>query len=165
MCKFRDYNKYEVFEDGRIWSYSHKKWLKPKTNKNGYKEVVLTDNKGKRKTYYVHRIVYQAVTGEPIPEGLQVNHINECKTDNRFENLNLMTLKENLNWGSARERSIKSQSKQVGAFKDGKLIMTFSSTNEAGRNGFDQSAVAKCCKNCYNKEGNNLYKGFEWRYL
>ena len=165
MCKFMNFEKYEVYEDGRIWSYSHKKWLKPKINKNGYKEVVLSDNEGKRKTYYVHRIVYQSVTGEPIPDGMQVNHINECKTDNRFDNLNLMTLKENLNWGSARERSIKSQSKQVGAFKYGNLIMTFSSTNEAGRNGFDQSAVAKCCKNCYNKEGNNVYKGFEWRYI
>lgn len=162
---FRNYSKYEVYPDGKIWSYSHKKWLKPKINKNGYKEVVLSDNDGKMKTHYVHRIVYESVTGEPIPEGLQVNHINECKTDNRFENLNLMTPKENLNWGSARERSIKAQSKQVGAFKDGKLIMTFSSTNEAGRNGFDQSAVAKCCKNCYLREGNNVYKGFEWRYI
>ena len=29
MSKFRDYDKYEVFEDGRIWSYKSKKFLKP----------------------------------------------------------------------------------------------------------------------------------------
>ena len=55
--------------------------------------------------------------------------------------------------------------KQVGAFKDGKLVMTFPSTKEAKRNGFDQSAVSACCRNCYSREGNNVYKGFEWKYL
>lgn len=157
---FRNYSKYEVYPDGKIWSYSHKKWLKPKTNKNGYKEVVLSDNEGKQKTYYVHRIVFETFSGSPIPEGMQVNHINECKTDNRFENLNLMTPKENINWGSRNKRSAKTQSKQVGAFKDGKLIITFSSTNEARRNGFDQSAVCACCNG-----KRKTHKGYSWRYI
>ena len=43
--------------------------------------------------------------------------------------------------------------------------MTFSSTNDAGRNGFDQGSVSRCCRNCFHREGNNVYKGFEWRYI
>lgn len=101
---FRDFNKYEIYEDGRIWSYKTKRWLKPKKEPKGYYRVRLSDNENVKKDYYLHRIVYESVTGQPIPEGMQVNHINEDKTDNRFENLNLMTCKENINWGSGIER-------------------------------------------------------------
>ena len=176
--KFRDYTKYEVYEDGRIWSYSHKKFLKPSILPNGYQQVKLYDNECKPKMYYLHRVIYEAVTSSPIPEGLDVNHINETKTDNRFSNLNLMTRKENINWGTGIERCQKSRAKsmkgiiqkanppkQVGAFKNGELVMMFQSTNEAGRNGFDQGAVSACCRNCFNREGNNVYKGFQWKFI
>ena len=56
-------------------------------------------------------------------------------------------------------------SKAVGAFKDGELVMRFQSTKEAQRQGFNQSAVCSCCRNCFNRLGNNKYKGFEWRYI
>ena len=169
--KFRDYSNYEIYEDGRIWSYKRNKFLKPHTKQDGYKQVFLTDNLGKRKMYMVHRVVYETFSGEPIPSNMQCNHINECKSDNRFCNINLLTPKENINYGSGIERSAKARkngkrSKQVGAFnKNGELVMTFPSTAECGRQGFCQVAVAACCRNCYSREGNNVYKGFEWRYL
>ena len=164
---FKNYSKYEVYPDGRIWSYSRKKFLKP-TTKNGYKVVCLYDNEGNMKQYLLHRVIYEAVSGKPIPLGMQVNHINEDKTDNRFfENLNLMTPKENSNWGTGIERQSKARingkrSKQVGAFKDGKLIMTFPSTREAGRQGFNQGNVAKCCRGV---KSYKTYKGYTWRYI
>ena len=115
--------------------------------------------------YRVNRVVYEAVSGEPIPEGLQVNHLNEDKTDNRFENLNLMTPKENINFGTGISRSSKARtngklSKAVGAYRNGELLLTFPSTAEAHRQGFDFSAVAKCCNGKLQH-----YKGYEWRYI
>lgn len=170
MCKFRDYSKYEVYPDGRIWSYSQKKFLKPATTKNGYQRVSLVDNEGKKKMYLVHRVVYEAVTGEPIPKGFEINHISEVKTENMITNLQLISHKDNINYGKRNSRVSKSMtngklSKQVGAYNDGELVMTFSSTREAGRQGFNQGNVAACCRNCFNREGNNVYKGFEWRYI
>ena len=162
---YKDFRNYEIFEDGRIWSYKSKKFLKPITMPNGYQTVNLVDNEGKKKMYYIHRVIYESVTGAPIPKGYEINHISEAKDENMITNLQLISHKENCNYGSRTKRSAKTRSKQVGAFKDGELVFTFSSTKEAGRQGFNQGAIAACCRNCFNREGNNIYKGFEWRYL
>ena len=160
MCKFRDFEKYEVFEDGRIWSYKYKKFLKPTTMKNGYQRVWLTDNEGKQKWYYLHRVVYESVSGEPIPEGMQINHRSEVKTENMISNLELVTHKENCNFGTRNARVAKAQSKQVGAFKNGELIFTFPSANEARRQGYNQGAVAACCRG-----ERKIHKGYTWKYI
>lgn len=158
---FKDFTKYEVYPDGKIWSYSQKKWLKPQTNKNGYQQVGLTDNEGKRKLYYLHRVVYEAVTGDTIPPNMEINHRNEIKTDNRFfENLELVSHKKNLNFGTCIKRAAKARSKQVGAYKDGELVFTFSSTIECGRQGFDQSSVSKCCRG-----ERKTHRGYTFKYL
>lgn len=171
MCKFRNFEKYEVYLDGRIWSYRKKKFLKPVTRKDGYQQVALYDNEGNMKMYYIHRVVYEAVTGSPIPSNMEINHRSEVKTENMVTNLELVSHKQNMNFGTRNSRASKAntnnpkRSKSVGAFKDGELVLTFLSTNEAGRQGFNQGAVAACCRNCYIREGNNVYRGFEWKYL
>ena len=43
-----------------------------------------------------HRIIWEAVNGQPIPEGMEINHINGIKHDNRIENLELVTRLENM---------------------------------------------------------------------
>ena len=116
-----------------------------------------------------------------IPKGYEINHISEDQTENMINNLELLTHKDNMNYGSRNERAGKSltnnpkllkslinnkkKSKSVGAFKNNELVMTFPSTRECGRQGFNQGTVAACCRNCYLREGNNVFKGFEWRYI
>lgn len=106
---FRDFNKYEVYSDGRIWSYSRNKFLKPQLDKDGYQRVWLTDNEGKAKRYAVHKVVWESVTSEPIPEGYEINHRSEDKTENFFENLELVTHKEKCNFGTRNRRIGKAQ--------------------------------------------------------
>jgi len=48
----------------------------------------------KRKSTYAHRLIYEYVNG-PIPSGMQIDHINEIKTDNRIANLRLVTQSQN----------------------------------------------------------------------
>ena len=107
MSKFRQYDKYEVFEDGRIFSYCTNKFLKPITLTNGYQRVWLYNNEGKRKMYLLHRIIYETFSGEPIPSEMQCNHISEDKTDCSFANINLLTPKQNCNWGTRNSRIAK----------------------------------------------------------
>ena len=157
---YKDFTKYEIYDDGKIWSYKKKRFLKPQTNKNGYQQIQLSDNEGKKKMYYLHRVVWEAVTGSQIPQSYEINHINEDKTSNFFANLQLISHKENINFGTGISRRAKTQSKQVGAYKDGELVFTFPSAKEGGRQGFDYSHISECCNG-----KRKTHKGFEWRYL
>lgn len=97
---------YEVSSEGRVRSLNYKKQNRIQVLVQNYSRkypYLLLCKDGKIKTHLVHRLVWEAFNG-PIPDGMQVNHINEVKTDNRLENLNLMTPKENINWGTGIER-------------------------------------------------------------
>lgn len=98
---------YEVSDFGNVRSlkYGKVRVLKPGVMK-GYYRVHLCKN-GKRKSFLVHRLVVIMFIGD-IPKGMVVNHINENKFDNRLENLEIVTVKENNNHGTRNERLAKS---------------------------------------------------------
>lgn len=48
-----------------------------------------------RKCYQVHRLCWEIENGD-IPEGMEIDHINGVRDDNRIDNLRLVTKKENL---------------------------------------------------------------------
>lgn len=50
---------------------------------------------GKMKHFSVHRLVVIAFRGD-IPSGMTVDHVNGIKTDNRLENLQLLTNADNV---------------------------------------------------------------------
>lgn len=161
ILKIDNFSDYEIYpKDGKIWSLKRNKFLG--ANRNGYLTVALYADDGSVWNTGVHRVIYTACYGE-ISEGLEVNHIDEDKSNNSISNLNLMTSKENNNWGTRNERLAKALSKPVGAFKDGKLVLTFPSANEAERQlGFKQVHIGKCCKGV---KGFKTHKGYEWRYI
>lgn len=68
--------------------------MKVRENRYGYLYLVIS-KQGKPKTISVHRLVAMAFIGE-ITDGLEVNHIDGCKTNNRVENLEIVTHAENI---------------------------------------------------------------------
>lgn len=85
------------------------KILKPNRNSSGYVRVPLYNDENEYKQTLVHRLVYMAHVG-PIPKGMQINHKDEDKTNNCIENLEVVTPKQNIHYGSAsirRSESVK----------------------------------------------------------
>ncbi|MFJ9318260.1 HNH endonuclease [Streptomyces globisporus] len=55
----------------------------------GYVHIALTEGKRVRRVY-AHRVIWEHAHG-PIPDGMQINHVNGMKDDNRLSNLELVT--------------------------------------------------------------------------
>ena len=151
----------ERFRKGKNSSLASvkEKILKSYMLNSGYYIIGLT-KQSILKTYLIHRLVWEAFNGS-ISEGYEINHLNEKKFDNRLENLNLMTHRENINYGTGIERSVKKRANGVLQFTlEDIFIKEYPSTKQVERElGFDQGNIVNCCKGRYKQ----MY-GFIWRY-
>jgi len=95
----KDYPDYQVSNLGRVKSFKKNKELimSPQKNVYGYLTIRLSLN-GKTKTKLVHKLVSIAFLNHK-PDGLKlvVNHKNFIRNDNRVENLEIITQRENSN--------------------------------------------------------------------
>jgi DNA-binding XRE family transcriptional regulator len=92
---------YAVDIDGNVYAYPNlahrnEKQLKPRLRKNGYLYVSLRKD-GKTIDCTIHRLVAKTFLG--CVDGLDVNHINGNRSDNRLINLELVTRSNNLAHG------------------------------------------------------------------
>lgn len=86
---------YEISDYGCVRSLKCGKvrYLRNKKDRYGYEGICLYSD-GKQKRFRVHRLVYEAFVGE-IPAGMEIDHINTVRDDNRLANLRVVTSKEN----------------------------------------------------------------------
>lgn len=100
------FGKYQVSDSGRIRTmpityrlfndklYKTKFKIMNLTNVRGYNSVSLTNLNGKKTFRGVHRWMMFSFKGE-VGEDVQVNHINGIKNDNRLDNLEYVSVREN----------------------------------------------------------------------
>lgn len=96
---------YQVSNFGAVRSNKSGEWkpMKLCLDKKGYRRVRLSNGRKYGKFCAVHRLVYETFVKE-IPEGLEIDHINAIRDDNRLENLRVVTHKENANNPITRKR-------------------------------------------------------------
>lgn len=177
------YERFQVSNLGRVMNLNYyntgkAKLAKLTKRKDGYLQVGLSKNE-KTKYYLVHRLV--AETFLPNPENKpEVNHkiegdegktiniviFNEDETINKEKTtIEWCTHEYNINYETRNERVAKAKingktSKTVLQFTlDGELIREWPSTQECGRNGFNQCSVWMCCNG-----KRKTHKGFKWCY-
>lgn len=167
---------YEISNYGNVRNAQSKKLRKQQITKSGYLRIVLYDDNLNRKIFFVHRLVWINFVSD-IPKGFQINHKDENKINNHLCNLELMTPKENSNYGNRNklvsEHTKNTHCKTVYQFTlNGDYIKSFPSTKEVQRQlGFDSSHIADCCRGKYTDKrkpkgycnANSAY-GFKWSY-
>ena len=90
-CRFKEVFTYE---DGCLYWAVPRRGIKVGSRAGsyqvgGYRRVQLDG-----KEFMEHRVIYEMLNG-PIPEGMQIDHINGKTSDNRIENLRVVTCSEN----------------------------------------------------------------------
>ena len=100
--------------------------------KSGYFRMLVSDN-GKRKHYLKHRFIYECFHGPITNVKLVVDHINNIKTDNRLDNLQIISqsenqLKENIKGEKRSHISVRATNLDTGLSTD------YYSINDCARN-------------------------------
>lgn len=131
------------------------KILKPRKNKNGYLQVMLYNNG--RKNYNVHRLVANAFIKNINSED-DINHLDEVKTNNNIQNLECISHKENMKYGTRTYRATNKLSIPIiGVHIETGHIISFNSAKEAGRNGFHQGTISSVLRG-----EAKMHKGYKW---
>lgn len=125
--------RYEVSSIGRVLSKTTNRFLKPNVMRHGYACVHLyAGGKGTRTVKTIHQLVAQSFIPNPL-NCREVNHKNFLRRDNRAENLEWFTRKENVQHAIAAGRRPRSEKRVRGINLRSKEIVTFESQIAAER--------------------------------
>lgn len=157
-AKIKDFERYEISRNGCVRNMETGKTLKPTLNTGGYPSVTLCSN-AKRRNRTVHRLVAEAFIPNPrnLPE---VNHLDENKANNSVSNLEWVTKKANMNYGTRTQRASEKKFKRVvQRTLTGEIVKIWDSVKDAEQSGFHHSAISDCCHGRRKHHG-----GFVWGY-
>lgn len=89
-----NFNNYILYSDGRLFSKTKNKFMKPHKNHLGYLTLVLIDNDKKNRCKGLHRLLGETFIPNPDNKK-EIDHIDRNKTNNNLDNLRWATRSEN----------------------------------------------------------------------
>ena len=96
------FTNYAASKEGEILNVKTGRIFKKNLSYKGYYHFKISDKKLiKPKNYYIHRFEWECIKGV-IPEGFVIDHIDSVRTNNKIENLQLLTLAENVRKGNSK---------------------------------------------------------------
>lgn len=123
--------KYVIYPDGRVFSPMTNKFLKFRTDKDGYYDVPLVyNNKGDRMPFRIHRLVALKYIERPLGYNV-TNHKDLNKTNNNVTNLEWSTVALNTQHGY--DNNAYSHIKKVKCIEPNGDIHIFPSISHASR--------------------------------
>lgn len=130
--------------------------LKKIINKDGYYVINLKNSNHKNKIHRINRLVAMAFI--PNPENkLQVNHIDGNKKNNKVENLEWCTAKENKQ--HAQKNGLIRKKTILKLDLNGNVLQKYETVREASElNNLDYTTIIKCCNGKCKTCG-----GYKWR--
>lgn len=160
----KDFPDYQISNYGRVKSFKRNSEgliMKEQYYKYGYAYVSLStkiNGATKKVKKKIHRLVLENFQPIEDMDNLQVNHKDENKTNNHIDNLEWVTAKENMNYGTRQDRAINKTSKKVLCIETG---IIYKSLAEAARQtGIDQGNLSRCCNGIYSQLG-----GYHWQFV
>lgn len=159
VWKSIDGSNYEVSNYGKIRNANSNLIRRQHTSKDGYYRVGIRIN-GKLKTSTIHRLVAEAFIPNPH-NYTSVNHIDECKANNRVDNLEWCTPGYNTTYGTAVVRASLGRGKRVLQFnRNGDYVSEYPSPTEAQKiTGVSRAAIYRCCRGNF-----RTGCGYVWKY-
>jgi hypothetical protein len=152
------YEKYQITNDGIVWSLKTNKPLSVALNL-GYEKVRLYHDEYGPKSMSLHRLVAETFLSNPKKLPF-VNHKNGIKTDNRIENLEYITGKNNTKHASEKGLMNRHSRHVIQYDMFGQKIAEFKSINEASiSSGAHPCNIYEACKGKLVSSG-----GFRWTY-
>ena len=152
-------DKYQVSDYGRVMNISTQNILKPGMRAN-YHSYGFSIGEQK-KAYKIHRIVAKAFVKNEKPEEYDVvNHLDGCKLNNYYKNLE---------WGDTSKNNkhafdtglVKSFARRVGQYLNGKFIKEYPTVSAAAAEmECDTSRISETCRGRRKDFG-----GYQWKYL
>ena len=154
LGRVKSLNKNKV---GRYSTYLKKgKILSCNYNHNRYGKITLYKN-GKHKEKRVHRLVAEAFIPNPDNKP-QVNHIDNNSKNNKVENLEWVTVKENVQHAYKIGATKTSKIRQYNL--SGKVVKEWNSQKEASlKTKINKNSICECCKGKRKTAG-----GYIWKY-
>lgn len=96
QCRKHPFLRVACDQDGNVYSLKFNSKKKLNLRRDGYYQVSLVADNKKITSHLVHRLIAQTFIQNNDASRNKINHKNGIKTDNRIENLEWCTQKENI---------------------------------------------------------------------